>query len=227
MQLNRINQFYIIVAIALIGFHVYRVIQYRAWDRYYYFTNICAPAAYPVYVRDAYFITGSGEMSSIRDMEVNSFQTSWKEDYFFPETHEKELLPEKLVLKYVSYRDQHFYRDTIDLPVDSIKKLVDNIILERKAADIYYRGRDVPGIHFLIGIANDGHVLVWLKGEEVEHLVLRTHIQPIIPNERDTYHGKPMTAPAYIKDRFMVLSDSLKARMQLGWEAGAHYRDSL
>ncbi|MCH5719815.1 hypothetical protein [Niabella hibiscisoli] len=93
MQLNRINQFYIIVAIALIGFHVYRVISYRAWDRYYYFTNICAPAAYPVYVRDAYFITGSGEISSIRNMEVNSFQTSWKEDYFFRKRMKRSYCP--------------------------------------------------------------------------------------------------------------------------------------
>ncbi|MCH5719816.1 DUF2931 family protein [Niabella hibiscisoli] len=127
----------------------------------------------------------------------------------------------------MSYRDQHFYRDTIDLPVDTIRKLVDHIILERKAVDIYYRGRDVPGIHFLIGIANDGHVLVWLKGAEVEHLVLRTHIRPIIPTGDDTYYGGPMTPQAYIKDRFMGLNDSLKAKMQLGWEAGAQYRDSL
>lgn len=228
MKLNGINKLYIAIGIAMIGLNVYRVIHYRAWDRYYYFTNICAPPAYPVYVRDAYFIVANrDELGSIRYEEVNHFNTSWKESYYFPETYEKELLPQKLVLKYASYRDQQFYRDTIDLPADTIRLLVDKIVEEKKAPYIYYRGRDVPGLTFLIGIANGGHILVWLRGVEEEHLILQTNIKPVTPDKEDTYYGEPMTPAVYLKDRFMGLDDSLKARIDRGWEAGANYRDSL
>lgn len=216
------------MAIGLIGWHVYRVFQYRAWDRYYYFSSICTPPTHPAYVRDAYFITrNEDEFSSIHTQQSNQFQTGWKEGYFFPEAHRKELLPEKLVLQYVSYRDSKFYRDTINLPVDTIRRLAENIMMEKKATNIYYRGRDVPGITFLAGIANDGYILLWLKGEGVDHLVSRTRLQPVAPTPDDTYYGEAMSPAAYIRDRFMGLGDSLKVKLGEGWEAGANYRDSL
>lgn len=229
MKLNGVNKLFIAIAIGLIGLHVYQVFHYRAWDRYYYFTNICTPPGHPAYVRDAYFLTANnGEFSSIRYDESNHFQTVWKESYYFPETYEKQLLPEKLVLKYVSYRDRQFYRDTINLPVDTIKRLTDQILTERKATDIYCRGRDVQGVTFLVGIANNGYILVWLKGEGIEHLVVRTRIQPAIPTKEDTYYdGEVMTVGAYINNRFMTLEDSVKAKIHAGWETNANYKDSL
>ena len=84
MKLNGVNKLFIAIAIGLTGLHVYRVLHYRAWDRYYYFTNICTPPGHPAYIRDAYFITANGEgLSTIRYDESNHFQPVGRNFIFF------------------------------------------------------------------------------------------------------------------------------------------------
>ena len=228
MKLNLINKAYLGLAVILLVAIGTRIYRYKGWERYYYFSSISAPAAYPVYVRDAYFLTADPNDDSWLDYrDVNDFNTQWGDEYFFPEVRTAMRLPEKLVVKYVSYRESKFYRDTLDLPAEQIKEAFEHAVHNNTTRRLGSSDQDPRGLYFVLGIGNNGSIVLWLRGKGVEQTILKTVIKAREPLDDDTYFRKRLPKQEYIKEVFSNLPDSLRQEMDRGWEAGASYGDSV
>lgn len=226
MKLNLINKLYIVVALLLgIGITM-KITVYKSWERYYYFSSITVPKSYPVAVRNSYFILPYNDNAYINNEEARNFTTNWGEEYYFAEVHESLRLPEKLVIEYASYRDQKFYKDTLSLPQDLIKQVFENATQKHQLDKMYSNNGDKEGLRFLIGLANDGNVLVWLRGVGLEKLILKTKLQSYEPSKEDTYYEKPLPKAIYLKKIFEQLPDSTKLLIAQGWDKNANYADS-
>lgn len=227
MKLNIANKIYITIACILLIGIIYKTIHYKPWARYFYFASICAADNNPVYVRDAYFLTSNeGDLIGTNKEEVNRFYSKWGHEYYFPETYNSELLPEKLVLEYAEYKNKIFYKDTITLPKAEIEKYFKEALRNHKTTDIYKRGIDVQGLTFLVGIANDGNIALWLRGKGFEKTIMKKKLHPIEPNPKDLYYDGEHTKADYLKRVFSGLDDSLKVKIDEGWNAQANYIDS-
>ncbi|PSK93376.1 DUF2931 family protein [Taibaiella chishuiensis] len=228
MKLNFINRAYLALACIVLVAIVVRICRYKSWERYYYFSSISAPASYPVYVREAYFITADPNDDSWFDnRDVNDFNTTWGDEYFFPEVRTAMRLPEKLVLKYASYRDSKFYRDTLDLPREQIRRAFEQAVKKNTTRSMGTSDQGRRGLYFVLGIGNGGKVVLWLRGKGFEQQVLKTVIAAREPEGDDTYYRKRLPKQEYLDEVFDRLPDSLRREMARGWEAGASYGDSL
>lgn len=135
-------------------------------------------------------------------------------------------LPLQLVIRYVAYRDKKFYRDTLDLPQQQIRDIFVSALRDKKADRLYHPRGDKDGLRFVLGIASDGHILLWLRSIGLEQVILKTKLTAKEPNPEDTYYAQPLTKEAYIKEVFGRLSDSMKTALDNGLESGANYADS-
>jgi len=227
MKINNLNKFYIALAILLIFGCIYKFIGYKSWERYYYFADASAPNTYPVHVRNCYFITpDENDFAIVNTDEVNNFQSHWGSDYYSPNAREKYRIPEKLVIEYASYRDSKFYTDTLKLPKDVILGIFK--ASEDNSTQIPLAGRngDVFGLRFSIGIANNGNILLWLRGRNLEKLILKTRIPAREPKGDQTYFQKRLPKAIYLQQVFENLPDSVKNTFKQGVDANANYADS-
>ncbi|WP_421945555.1 DUF2931 family protein [Pedobacter sp.] len=227
MKLNLINKIYIAIAIGLsIGIAI-KFFSFKSWDRYYYVTSICAPSTQPIAIRNAHFILADGETDFITHTDVDDFNTNWGQDDFISSDFEKQRLPLKLVLQYASYRDKKFYNDTINLNENEIRSIFKSAIRNKQAIGFSkYGGVSGKGLSFLIGIANDGNLAVWLQGIYLDKFLVKQKLKAKQPQGDDTYYGAQLTKEAYLKQRFERLSDSLKNKLDKGFEARANYIDT-
>lgn len=227
MKLNFINKVYLALTFILVIAIVCRIFNYKSWDRYFYYSSVSAPATYPVHVREAYFITNDRDDNAWFNTEgVNDFKTGWGEEYSFPEANRPMRLPLQLVVQYVAYRDKKFYHDTLNLPQQQIRDMFELAIENKKTDKLYHPRGDKDGLRFVLGIADDGNILLWLRGIGWEQVILKTKLTAIEPTTDDTYYGKKLSREEYIKEVFGRLSDSLKNVLDNGLEAGANYADS-
>ncbi|RYY70302.1 MAG: DUF2931 family protein [Chitinophagaceae bacterium] len=227
LKLNLRNKLYAGISILLLAAIAFKLIHYNAGNRYYYAANVTAPATFPVHVKEGYFTRNGTDMQVHLDTEeVNLFRGNWGKDYFFAEANERNLLPEMLVLKYVSYREGTFYNDTIALPAEKIKTIFEAALKNGHALAVYFKGQDKPGLSFSIGIANDGNIIVWLKDSKGKYEICRKKLTPKSPGREDTYYGEDLSKAAYLEKIFERVDDSLKTLIQSGYDAGAHYIDS-
>lgn len=226
MKLNLINKIYIAIALALgIGILI-KLFVYKSWDRYAYAASVTAPQSYPISIKNCYFLLPYGDDAHVNTEDIREFKTTWGDEYYFPESHRPLRLPEKLVLEYVSFRGSQFYRDTLNLPTDLIKQIFTEADKQNQFEELYNAGGDKKGLRFLIGIANNGNVIVWLRGNRLERLVLQTKLQPYEPSRTDTYYEKPLPKNIYLKKVFEQLPDSIRLKIAQGWDKEANYIDS-
>ncbi|MCH5597479.1 DUF2931 family protein [Niabella ginsengisoli] len=164
MKLNFINKLYIAMTSILVMAIGIKFFNYKSWEQYYYFSSVCAPESYPIAIHNSYFILADGDLGHIKDEDVDNFTSKWGEEYYYTESSQRERLPVKLVLQYVSYRDKKFYSDTLNLPEKEIKQIFESALRNKQAKELHSYPTDVKGLTFLVGIANDGNVAVWLRG---------------------------------------------------------------
>lgn len=224
-KLNLLNKVYLIILVLLILATAIKLWRYGGGSRYYYSASVTAPATYPIHVLEAGFILSDGSDGDVKTEGVNDKAQRWGWGDF-PETREREQLPVKLLLNYVSYREQCFYKDTIDLPA----QLIDSIFKRSEKAgirqSIYKTGNDVMGLNFLIGVANKGNVLIWLQGEKYERVLLKHKITAREPLAADLYYGKLLTKKEYMKEVFSDLGDEVLKQIAAGADKDANYIDS-
>jgi len=232
MKLNLANKVYIgIVIILLLGI-ICKVLRYKAWDRHYFFASVSAPYTYPIYIRDIYFIYpnedefGDGFYNT-RD-EVNNFNSSWGAEYFSPRVSNPMQFPEKLALQYVSYRDKKFYKDTLNLPRQAIEDIFKQAKANNQLLSLSSNNGMVEkkGLRFVVGIANDGDLIVWLRGMFFEKVLLKTKLKPKELDPKDLYYAKEMNKEEYYKEVFRYMPDTLKQLVGRGYDRGAKYIDS-
>ena len=222
-QLNLTNKIYAALLILLIIATVAKLLRYKSWERYYYGATFSAPRSYPIYIRNGYFILSDGDIAPVGSSEVNNHGTDWGYgDFQSPNT--KERLPEKLVLEYASYRDQSFYADTLTLPAMVIKQAFENMVESGISTDIY-NSLPVKRLDFVIGVANKGNIVVWLRGEDTETTLLKHKINPHEPIGDETYHNGRLPKKEYLKQVFYIDSAD-QAAYDKGLDASANFIDT-
>lgn len=227
MKLNLINKIYIAVAAFLVIAIVIKFFSVKSWYRFYYVTSICAPSTQPIAIRNAHFVLANGETDYINHTDVDDFNTNWGQDDFISSDFEQQRLPVKLVLQYVSYRDKKFYNDTLNLNENEIRNVFKSAVRNKQSIGFSkYGGVNGKGLSFLIGIANDGNIAVWLRGIYLDKLLLKQKLFSKQPQGDDTYYAGQLTKEAYIKQRFENLSDSIKNKLDDGFDAKANYIDT-
>lgn len=224
-KLNVLNKIYLVVLALLIIATIAKLLHYKGWSRYFYSASVSAPRMYPIAVYRADFLLSDGTSASVDASEVSDQRLDWGQGEF-PQTSERQQLPLKLVLDYVSYRDQSFYKDTIDLPA----KLIDSIFKTSERTgirqSIYRAGGDAMGLVFLIGIANNGNVVVWLQGDKYERILLKHKIVAREPSAADLFNGKQLIKKEYMEQAFGDLSDDFFKNLAEGVDKDANYIDS-
>lgn len=226
MKWNFINKAYLVLAIAWLVASCAKVLGYKSWDRYYYFSSVSAPAHYPVAIRNCYFLLPNNEDAYFNTQNVWQFNTVWGQDYFFAEVREPQRLPEKLVVQYVSYRDKKFYKDTLNLPTEKLKTYFKEAEKQNQLEEMYSPGVHKNGLKFHLGIANNGHIILWLRGKKMEKVILKAQLKPYEPSREDTYYEKPLPKADYFKQVFERLPDSMRRLFEQGIDAKANYIDT-
>lgn len=232
MKLNLVNKIYIGIAIVLVLGIAWRVLSYKAWDRHYFFASVSAPYTYPIYLRDIYFIYPNedefGDGFSYTREEVNDFNSSWGAEYYSPRVNDPMQFPKQLALQYVSYRDKKFYKDTLDLPRQTIANIFKEAKLKNQLLSISSNTglNERQGLNFVVGIANDGNLVVWLRGMFFEKVLLKTKLKPKQLTAEDLYYGKKMNKQEYYQKVFEYMPDTLKQLIEKGYDREAKYIDS-
>ncbi|RWU08093.1 DUF2931 family protein [Pedobacter chitinilyticus] len=232
MKFNLVNKIYIGMAVALVLASLWKIWRFKPWDRHYFFASVNAPYTFPIYIRDIYFLypVGDeyGEGFSYTREEVNNFNSHWGNEYYSPRVSDPLRFPKQLVLQYVSYRDKKFYRDTLDLP----QQLIEDTFKEAKEKNqllvmsTNLGGEEKKGLHFVVGIANDGNLMVWLRGVYLEKLLLKTQLKAREPKAEDLYYAKPLSKQEYYDKMFRFIPDTLKDLIDRGVDRNAKYIDS-
>lgn len=232
MKLNLVNKIYIGIAIILALGIIWRIFRYKAWDRHYFFASVSAPYTHPIYIRDMNFIYpnedefGDGFYNTVD--EVNRLNSSWGAEYFSPRVNEPMQFPKKIALQYVSYRDKKFYKDTLDLPRQTIEEIFKRAKADHQLLNISsnYTMDDKKGLNFVVGIANEGDIIVWLRGMFFEKVLLKTKLKPKELKSEDLYYGKKMNKQEYYDKVFEYIPDTLKQLISMGIDKNAKYIDS-
>lgn len=232
MKFNLVNKIYIGIALLLVLASIWKIWQFKPWDRHYFFASVSTPYTFPIYIREIYFVYPSqdeyGEGFSYTRDEVNNFNSHWGTAYFSPRVSDPLRFPKQLVLQYVSYRDKKFYRDTLDLP----QQLIEDTFREAKekyqlmAMSTNLGSDEKQGLHFVVGIANDGNLIVWLRGTYLEKVLLKTQLKSREPKAEDLYYAKPMSKQEYYDRMFRFIPDTLKNLIDNGVDRNAKYIDS-
>lgn len=226
MILNKLNIFYITVAVLLVAGIIYRKIAYKGWERYNYSVAVVAPETYPMHVREADFLLPDDDFKSADQEEVNSFSTTWGVSYATTNHARMKRLPKQLVLKYFSYRDEKFYSDTLDLPEKEILNIFKTAKKNKQFVELSSYAGKKDGLNFVIGLANNGNVVIWLRGIFFEKELLRVKLKPTNPHDDDLYYEKTLSKEKYLAHAFENLSDSLKAVYRSGFDEKANYIDT-
>lgn len=226
MKLNKLNIYYIILAVTLIFASIYRKIAYKGGERYNYSITITAPITFPIHVKEAYFLLSDGELEGANIESTNNFNSAWGIDYGNSNHASSARLPSQFILKYFSYRDQRFYSDTLSLPQNELLNTFKTADRNKQFLILSQYNGLKKGLSFVIGIANNGYVVVWLRGVFLEKELLRAKLKSVEPKADDLYDGKNLTRDEYFKHAFENLSDSLKLVYDKGFDDQANYIDT-
>lgn len=226
MQLNFINKIYICTTIILVLATFYKVVAYKGWERYNYSSAVTAPETFPVFLREAYFILPDGDSEFITEKDVNNFTTRWGADYGSSSEVNLKRLPIQLVLKYVSYRDRKFYSDTLALPQKEMGSIFYSASTKRQFLKLSSYAGDRWGLAFVIGLANNGNLTLWLRGVNLEKQLLKVKLKSVEPKPDDLYFERRISKAEYFKKAFENLSDSVKTLLDGGFDEKANYIDT-
>lgn len=223
-KLNTINKIYAVILVLLILATAQKLWKYKGWKRFYYSASFSAPHSYPVHVQNGQFILEDGEIAYIGFNAVNDRNYM---DWGYGDSNDpttKKRLPVKLVLEYASYRDESFYADTVELPLAVIKKAF-STVNETGISTSLYQAPNVKRLEFVVGIANKGNIIVWLRGEHFETILLKHKIAPHEPVGDDTYYETRLQKGQYLKKVFEIDSADLAA-FKAGLDKDANYIDT-
>ena len=230
-KLNRLNKLLIVTALVLVGLFVYKIADYKQWDRYYYTSSVSNPAAFPIHIFGIGFLMENGDYSGdfYNDVhKINAFHSDWGKDEYY-EAYDPELLPNSLFVEYVDFRTQDYFRDTIALPQDTMR----TIFREAKAnnyLDNLSSGRMKSGLKYHVGIADNGHLVRWLIGNQFGKEFFRRQLHPKPFPKKIIADGKNEVIAdkeKYLTQLFIDIPDSVKQQILQQDVTHLHYKDSI
>jgi hypothetical protein len=225
-RLNLLNKIYLFIFTGMIIASCVKafVLHQHQIGRYYYSMTLTSPDTYPVYLQNAYVVCVNGEKNYISDNRVNNEQKHWCQLTDF-EIQDIFPLPKAIVLSYASYRDKKYYNDSIPLPAG----LIDSIFKTSQAKGIQKTVRsnsgDVNALVFLIGIANNGDIVVWLQGKNYERKLVSYHFTAQKP-QGEMQDGDHFYSGEHFFEVFDLVNMRADIREATGKDSHANYADS-
>ena len=222
-KLNKLNRVYLVVLILLTVATAIKIVMYQGWKRYYYGASVSAPSSYPIRVNRCEFILANGETAYLGTTQVNDQNSDWGDgDYSDP--HRKERLPVALVIDYADYRSQQFYRDSIILPEKVISETFKNELNKGEEVS-QYQSAPVMSLNFVVGVANNGNIIVWLRGKSFEKVLVKHKANIHEPKADDTWYERRLSRKGYFNQAFNIDS-AQNEEFKKGFDKHANYIDT-
>ena len=226
MKINNINRLFIGFGIVLIAGIIYRIASYKSWERYNYSATVVVPETFPIAISDLYFVTPNDDFEGIDSEDVRRFTSRWQSYYNSGDEAKSQRLPTSIKISYFSFRDKLFYSDSLQLPKQKMEKIFVSAQKNKQFLVLSQYAGIRKGLSFVVGIANNGNIVIWLRGVNLEKEILSSKLKPKIPNPDDFYLDGKVSREAYFKEAFRDLSDSIKTLLKNGYDAKANYIDS-
>jgi hypothetical protein len=227
-KFNLVNKIYLLLFFGMIIAIAVKVFMLRQRDkgRIYFSVTLTAPDTHPVYLQQAYMVAADGERNDIDDQRVNSEQYRWANVTDF-EIRNKYRLPKAIVLSYASYRDKKYYNDSIPLPLALIDSIFKSSVAKGIQKTVRSNSGDVNALVFLIGIANNGHIVIWLQGKNYEQKLVSYQFKAQKPQGEMWYDGKDYSGEHFF-EVFNVIPkfNMIQAVLANGKDSLANYADS-
>ncbi|EDM36433.1 hypothetical protein PBAL39_12032 [Pedobacter sp. BAL39] len=209
-KLNTFNKILLVTAVLLGLATLIRFLSYHSSPRYYYDASVSFPTDLPVRVWTAKLLLEGKDEKRIQTKSVSDGYGSWGFGDS-PVIDHKERLPLAVVISYASFRDKAFYRDTIPLPLDTLRSIFETEEARGLRTSIYGMP-EVKRFNIVLGIANRGNVVIWIQGEEFERTLLKHHIDAYVPRKKgDDFFQRVASSP---KDYFSREFESDSLRIQ-------------
>ncbi len=162
-QINIYNKILLLITLVLLVLHIRAFISWHS--TYNWSVSVCDPYLYPMVLQHSYLDSDNSyypfkevipshkkhpypdEKKGIRVDWAESASNDWKDAQ----------LPSKLHLSWYSIRENLHYKGVFDLPKKVIKKHFKKGYLD------YWKERRLHNFQFVIGLAPEGKVVVWLS----------------------------------------------------------------
>jgi len=228
--LNRLNKIYVGVAFVLAGLFLFKVITYKASEKFYYTASVSNPKEFPVRILGIGFELKNGSLVApsfhLDEEMINSFLSDWGRSEY-NEAYEPQFLPESLFLEYVDFRTKNYYADTIQLPKEKMTAIFRDAKKNNLLENLTSWGVK-KGLKYHIGIANDGNIIFWLTGSKFEKEFYRTQLQPKpFPRYIRATNQPVADKDVLLNQLFEELADSVKAELKKEDSFNVQYKDSI
>lgn len=178
-NLNVLNKVFLGLSLVFLILFIYKVVVYKASERYYYTASVYSPEEFPIKIIEISFRLENNDRtdpSFYSTIEViNNYNSYWGATEYM-EAQKPQFLPNTLVLSYIDYHTRKYYSDTILLP----KNKMENIFKEAKNKHQMFNlnsWKPKMGLKYHVGIANEGNIIFWLVGKEFEKEFYRVQIE--------------------------------------------------
>lgn len=230
-KLNIFNSILALIALVLVGMISYKIITYKAWDRYYYISSVSVPQEFPIHILGIWFYMPDGSFGNgfYKDKDkINGFYSDWGLGEYY-NAYEPELLPQRLFVEYVDFRTRQYYMDTIPLPKERMVTVFEDAKMHNHLDNLHYMKTNM-GLEFHVGIANEGNIIFWLKGDKYEREFYRVQLKPkAFPDRVLSYPDTQviLDKEKYIDDLFQQVPDSIKHEIMNLDVKNIQYKDSI
>lgn len=227
-KLNTLNKILIALALSFAFLLIFKIINYKSSERYYYISSVSVPEQFPINLFGIWFQTEEEEYAGdfYKDKDrINSFASSWgfSESY---EAHEPLFLPKKLFLEYIDFQSEMYFKDTIKLPQE---KMVIVFESAKKSGHLKTLNSwsNKKGLEFHVGIANEGNIVFWLLGNEFQEEFFRTQITPKpFPTSISATNQPINNKKEFLSSVFKDFSDSLRTELKMK-SINVQFKDSI
>lgn len=183
MDIHKLTKLYLIITLLLVVLNLWKIYKVKPWKRVYYGASVGIAKNHPV---DLYAkITQNGKAVFKPSLSDEDNFVNWGDGSITDVGVINELLPDSLILKWVSLRERNIYGGTFKLPTKKIewyyKNKKDKLITDKS---YYYPTKIKKYFNFDIGVAPEGEITVWIVGDGF----FRKEIAHFKANEIDTYH---------------------------------------
>ncbi|MFD2597655.1 DUF2931 family protein [Sphingobacterium corticis] len=208
---------------------VYRILDYKGWNRYYYITSVSNPKAFPINIQGIWFNLPNGELASAcfhkSEEMVNGFYSDWGRGAY-DNAYSPEFLPQSLFVEYIDFRTKQYYADTIALPQENMLEIFKRAEKDNDLKNLSAWNPKM-GLEFQVGIANGGNIVFWLMNDHWEKEFYRTQLQPKPFPTKMQSNQKPINSKEeFLSDIFAEIPDSVKTDV-LKTSGVAQFKDSI
>lgn len=227
--MNLLNKIYAAILAILLIILVFNIINSKPFlDKYIYTTSISAPYYFPV-AGHAYFRLEDNSINSPQNKSMdylNGHYSRWLENEFdYLDKQEFNPLPKYLIIDYLDYRTKNYYQDSLTLNTEKIRTTFKNSISKR--INLGTSNRPIMGLKFLIGIADNGNVVILLVGKDFVEKVDQFSLKPKSYSDNKFFRTHFSSEQAVFENSFYKLKDSFRLKIDSGYLKDSNYVDSL